>query len=155
MKNLWKAALCLFMSSISLASFAQERDLINEPDHNKAKIFTDLPDRLSFDQSVFQLASSRRTGEDLTVNFGNRVVPQHAAIISNVVKYEGQIQSLLLRLEGRDGAVMSISKITQQDGSVLYRGRIISHKSGDAYELQLTNGTYQFVKRDYYDLINE
>ena len=41
------------------------------------------------------------------------------------------------------------------DGSVRYSGRIISFQHADAYEINLENNQYVFVKKGFYDLVNE
>ena len=53
------------------------------------------------------------------------------------------------------GAALSFSKLMKEDGSISYIGRIISFQHGDAYEIILENGQYFFVKKDFYDLVND
>jgi hypothetical protein len=65
------------------------------------------------------------------------------------------LQSVVVRSTNFPGAALSFSRITKEDGTFSYVGRIISFQHGDAYEISLENGQYFFVKKGFYDLVNE
>ena len=152
MKTLQSGSLLLICSLITLISLSQAIP-INEPDYNKAKLFQDLPDRLSLQVTSLQDLLNLRVGQ--TANFQ---LSENAAfegtVVSSTIKYD-VIQSIVIRLTNRSGASFSFSKITQPDDSIKYIGRIMSPQHSDGFELSLENGKYFLVKKNFYDMINE
>jgi hypothetical protein len=70
-------------------------------------------------------------------------------------KFDNMLNSVVIRSTNFPGAALSFSRITKEDGTFSYVGRIISFQHGDAYEINLENGQYYFVKKGFYDLVNE
>jgi hypothetical protein len=70
-------------------------------------------------------------------------------------KFENTLQSVVIRSTNFPGAALSFSKLTKEDGTISYVGRIISFQHGDAYEITMENGQYFFIKKGFYDLVNE
>ena len=81
--------------------------------------------------------------------------------------HEIDLLLLDLNLNGEDGFellqrvtacafhTIIISAYTEKDGSITYTGRILSRANADLYELKKNGDEYEFVKRNYYDLVNE
>jgi hypothetical protein len=76
-------------------------------------------------------------------------------VVSAVSKYQNSITSVVIRSSNFPNTQFTISRITENDGSIRYTGRIFSMKNADLYELKNNNGNYILVKRNFYDLINE
>ena len=93
-------------------------------------------------------------GKTVSFAFANNVNFQ--GVVSSVAtKFENTLQSVVIRSSNFPGAAFSFSKLTKEDGTVSYVGRIISFQHGDAYEITMENGQYYFVKKGFYDLVNE
>lgn len=157
MKNLRTSVVCACVALCSLGSYAQESPApVNEPDYNKPKLFAGLPDQVQLNSddlgSLFTASigssASLRLASDNQLRFDGQVV-------SSGSKYGNTLQSVVIRSTNYNGANLTVSKITQPDGSVVYRGRIVSLKHGDLYELVQRDGNYLFIKRNFYDLVNE
>ena len=157
MKNLRTSVLCACFALCSLGSLAQENNVpVNEPDYNKPKLFAGLPDQVNLNiddlGNLFGIplgsGTSLRFADDTQLRFEGEVV-------SSGSKYGNSLQTVVVRSTNYNGANITLSKVTQTDGSVVYRGRIISLKHGDLYELQQRDGRYVFIKRNFYDLVNE
>lgn len=152
MKTLQSGSLLLLCALLSLISFGQSIP-INEPDLNKAKLFQDLPYRLPIDVSSLQNLLNLQIGEPANLKLTTNIEIQ-GAVVSAAIKYN-TIQSIVIRSTNRAGASFSFSKIMQPDGSVKYTGRILSRQYSDGFELNLENGQYFLIKKNYYDMINE
>jgi hypothetical protein len=76
-------------------------------------------------------------------------------VSSVAAQFENNLLSIVIRSTNFPGAALSFSKITKEDGTISYAGRIISFQHGDAYEINQENGQYYFVKKGFYDLVNE
>jgi hypothetical protein len=155
MKNLRTFLLCACITAYSVCSFAQSGTApLNEPNPNKPLLFASLPDLINVDVNLF--------GQLLNTPIGSAVnIPVSAAfrfqgqIVSSVSKYGNSIRSVVVRSVNYSGACLSLSRITDGDGMISYTGMIMSMVHGDLYELQNQNGQYSFVKKKFYDLINE
>jgi hypothetical protein len=157
MKNLRTPLVCLCALLFSLCSFAQnEKDPINEPDYKKPKLFSNLPDRIpvSIEKMNDLLNVPIGTLTSLKVAEGSSL-QFDGEVISKATKYENRIQSIVIRSTNFNGARLTISRITKEDGTTAYTGRIISFQHGDLYELQNLSGQLALVKKNFYALVNE
>jgi len=157
MKNLRTSVLCACFALISLVTHAQGNDIpVNEPDYNKPRLFTNLPDQVTLNTDDLANLFGKNVGSATSLKLNNLSTAQfEGQVVSSGTKYENTMQSMVIRSTNFSGANLTLTRITNPDGSHTYRGRIISLQHGDLYELQQQNGVYSLVKRNFYDLINE
>ena len=157
MKTFRATMLCVVLTLSAIVSNSQEQKIpLNEPDQNKPRLFSNLPDKIPVTltniDNILSAPVGRnsqfRLSEDNTLQFAGEVV-------STASKYNNSIQSVVIRSDDFNGARLTISKITNPDGSIRYSGRIISFKHGDLYELENQDGQLVLVKKNYYELLNE
>jgi hypothetical protein len=142
--------LCSF-ASISQVTTAP----VNEPNRNKPKLFAGLPDRVDLNTDAIAGLFSTTLGQPASIRLtGDNSVQFHGEVVSSAAA-SPDVQRMVIRSTNFNGANLSISKITQEDGSVVYKGRIISFAHGDLYILENKDGHYALVKKNFYDLINE
>ncbi|HUR64821.1 MAG TPA: hypothetical protein VMZ03_00600 [Chitinophagaceae bacterium] len=154
MKNLRTAVLCAGIALCSLGSYAQGTVPVNEPDYNKPKLFSQLPDKIQVNTADLASLFNTSVGKATNLAFADDT---HLQFEGEVISSGNQntLQSMVIRSTNFNGARFTLSRITNPDGSVTYRGRIISFKHGDLLELQNQNGQYVLVKKNFYDLVNE
>src|SRR4030095_9615152 len=153
MKNLAKAIICLSLFVISLQSNAQT-PAVREPDMNRPSLFQNLPNKISCRINDLSSLLESEIGKTVSFSFANNLNFQ--GVVSSVAsKFDNSLQSVVVRSTNFPGAALSFSKITKEDRTVSYVGRIISFQHGDAYEISMENGQYYFVKKGFYDLVNE
>jgi hypothetical protein len=152
MKTLSNFALSALLTVCSLASTAQKIP-INEPDYNKPKLFNDLPEKFPLDLKLIDALLLEQHGKSVQVILDD--LSFHGVVVSKSNIKDKEFQSTVIRLTNRSGAVLNLVKLFEPDGTVSYRGRIISHKHGDAFEVTYEKGQYVFVKKSYHDLFNE
>ena len=153
MKNLLKGFICLTLFFICLQSSAQKLP-VREPDMNRPSLFQNLPDKISCRVNDLSALLGLETGRPVSFSFVNTLNFQ--GVVSSVAsKFDNTLNSVVIRSTNFPGAALSFSRITKEDGSFSYVGRIISFQHGDAYEINLENGQYYFVKKGFYDLVNE
>jgi hypothetical protein len=142
---------------LSLCSAAQTNKVpINEPNYNKPKLFQGQPDNIPVNLDNLNSLFGKQVGLPVSVNLAEATTFQFdGQVISTASKYDNTVQSVVLRCSNFNGAQFTISKVIDENGATVYRGRIISLQHGDLYELQQNNGKYALVKRNFYDLINE
>ena len=155
MKNIVKGILCLSLFLIRINLNAQKPPVpVREPDMNRPSLFQNLPEKISCPVHDLSALLQSEVGNTVSFSFTKNITLQ--GIISSVVtKFENTLQSVVIRSTNFPGAAFSFSKITKEDGTVSYVGRIISFQHGDAYEITNENGQYYFVKKGFYDLVNE
>jgi hypothetical protein len=157
MKNLRTYVLCAALIACCTNVFGQDKSIpVNEPNYNKPRLFTALPDQIPVTadelDNLFNTAAARPASLKLPLSADTQFEGEISSLSERTA--EG-LQKMVIRSTNFNGAHFSVSRIPKADGSVIYRGRIISFGHGDAYELQYRNGQLQFVKRNYYDMINE
>ena len=157
MKNLKTAGLGLAIMLCCAASAQVQKVPLNEPDYNKPLLFADLPDKIPVEVAYLKnlLINSVEIGKDVQFKLANSKIDQFNGKVISVAGIETGASSIVIRSSNFSGATLSISEIKLEDGSMAYRGHIISMQHGDLFELQLVDGQYYFVKRKFYDLINE
>lgn len=158
MKNHRTYLACICLTLCGFAASAQKDANapapVNEPNPNKPKLFTSLPDRIAVDVASFTeiLNSAPGTTVNIPVNGAFRF---QGDVVSAASKYNNTIRSIVVRSATYNGARLTFSMITNADGSISYTGRIVSMQHGDLYELQYVNGQYSFVKRTFYEVVTE
>lgn len=153
MKNLAKGMICLTVFLVSIKLSAQTPP-VREPDMNKPSLFQNLPEKISCRVNDLAALLDSEVGTTVSFSFANNINFQ--GVVSSVaVKFENTLQSIVIRSTNFPGAALSFSKLIKEDQTVSYVGRIISFQHGDAYEITLENGQYYFVKKGFYDLVNE
>jgi hypothetical protein len=140
-----------------MVSFAQDHPVpINEPDYSKPKLFANQPEKIRVNVADLDVLFGQPVGNAVTIKEANDSRFQFDGdIISSGSKNQDMLKSMVIRSSNFNGARFTLSRVTGNDGSVSYVGRIISFQHGDLYELKNENGQYTLVKKNFYDLINE
>jgi hypothetical protein len=154
MKTLKTIAICAVFGLGILHSAAQEELPINQPNYNKPKVFDDLPGKMNL------AISDMESLFDLSVgSFVNAKLSQHFHLKGTVVSKSGdsksQVRSVVINSITRKGAVFTFTRVATGDGNFIYRGRILSKESIDAYEIVKENGEYILEKKNYYEMVRE
>lgn len=147
----------LFSVVISLGAFrsgAQEKLPINQPNYNKPKAFDDLPKKMNVSisdmESIFDYSVGTTVTAKLTKGF-----PFKGTIVSRSGNGKSQVQSVVINSTTRKDAVLTFTKIRIEDGSFVYRGRILNKESIDAYEIVKEDDNYVLEKKNYYEIVRE
>lgn len=155
MKTLQTIAFVALLGVSSLFSSAQEQRVpINEPDYNKPRLFADLPQKMNVTISDMESLFDLSVGTPVMAKL-NKSFPFKGIIVSKAGTAQSQAQSVVIRSTTRQGAVLTLSKIVNADGSFIYRGRILSRESIDAYEMVKENDQYVLEKKNYYEMVRE
>jgi len=154
MKHLKQGILCLLLICIYATVSAQKIVLPQEPDRKKPKLFRDIPDRVPVSASSFLPLLNMKTGEAGSIHLSDKLV-LNGTIVSTAVKYNNRIKSIVLKSSSYAGANLTITQITNTDGSISYRGRIVSFQHGDCFELKYEKGEYILVKKNFEDMVND
>jgi len=153
MKNLAKGFICLSLLFICLQSNAQTPP-VREPNMNRPTLFQNLPNKISLRINDLSAFLESEIGKNISFSLADNLNFQ--GVVSSIAsKFDNTLLSVVIRSTNFPGAALSFSRITKEDRTYSYVGRIISFQHGDAYEISLENGQYYFVKKGFYDLVNE
>ena len=153
MKNFTKGLIFLSIFLVSIKLGAQQLP-VREPDMNRPSLFRNLPDRINCNVNDLTALLQSEVGSTVSFPFAGNL-NFHGVVSSVASRFQNTLQSVVIRSTNLPGAALSFSKLIKEDGSISYIGRIISFQHGDAYEIILENGQYFFVKKDFYDLVND
>ena len=156
MKNLRTPILCVCITLYSLCSFAQSQELrANGPNSYKPKLFQSLPENISVNAASLNNLLNVQVGHSVSINLSDNSQFQFEGQVVSVSSQENNIQTVVIRSTNYNGARMTLSKITNADGTISYSGRILSFQHADLLELKNKDGHYILVKRKFNDLVNE
>ncbi len=157
MKNLRLFVLCACIYGGGYTAAAQTRPVpLNEPDYNKPRLFQAYPEKITINTNSFQHLFSAPVGSLVQANIADGSSFQFAGeVISAASKYNNRIISVVIRSSNFPGACLTVSKLTAENGTVSYTGRIISKEHGDVYVLQEEKGLFSLIKKNYTDIVNE
>jgi len=155
MKILKKSAVVAALLAVSfLQSSAQDSNVkLNEPNYNKAKLFSDLPDKLNLELTNLETLLDLSVGTQVSAIVATGF-PLKGIVVSRS-KADAFVKTVVIKSHSRQGATFTFSRITKNDGSFFYTGRIMSKDSGDALEIVKEGTVYVMRKKGLYDLINE
>ena len=121
---------------------------------NRPSLFQNLPEKINCRINDLSALLESEIGRNISFVFTGNL--SFEGVISSVAsKFDNTLQSIVVRSTNFPGAALSFSKIKKEDGTFSYVGRILSFQHGDAYEISQENGQYFFVKKGFYDLVNE
>ena len=116
-------------------SFAQDRVVLQEPDHNKPSLFSNFPDKIAVDIHELKnfFSNTAAKGKDVNVRFIDKTLPGfNGKIISATSKYNNTVHSVVVSSTRFNGATLTLSSTTT-DGTVRYSGRIVSFQHAYLY----------------------
>jgi hypothetical protein len=155
MKILATSVICLVLSVCMLYASAQEqKQLINQYDLNKPKLFKELPDRISLNPGDFDYLFNYEVGQNVSLPLTQNFILK-GAVVSRAEDVAANVKSVVIRSTNRVGATLALSRIINENNTITYRGRIMSFKHGDAYDIGSENGSYYLIKKSLYDLFDE
>jgi len=155
MKLLKNSALLALLTACYLSSSSQGSVVpVNEPNYNKPKVFADLPERFSASipelNALLELPVGTQVNSVIASGFALR-----GTVVSNSNPANKAFKSVVIKTPSRKEATLTFTRITKQDGTVSYIGRMMSKDAGDAMEIVKDGNEYVFRKKGFYDLINE
>jgi hypothetical protein len=157
MKFLKTSALGVLLSVCMLQVAAQQDTKklpISQYDYNKPKLFKDLPDRINVPLKNFDNVFDLEVGKSVDLPFASNF-QFTGTVVSKAEDVASNVKSIVIKSTNKVGATLALSRMINPDNTITYRGRIMSFKHGDAYEIANENGSYYLVKKGLYDLYEE
>jgi hypothetical protein len=157
MKFLKTSALGVLLSVCMLQVAAQQDTKklpVSQYDYNKPKLFKDLPDRINVPLKNFDNVFDFEVGKSVDLPFASNF-QFSGTVVSKAEDVASNVKSIVIKSTNKVGATLALSRMINPDNTITYRGRIMSFKHGDAYEIANENGSYYLVKKGLYDLYEE
>lgn len=155
MKFLSVIAFCmLFFRCLQAGAQIQKDVPVSQYNYNKPKLFKELPDRISFRINNLDTIFNKEIGKRITLSLSPDFLWQ-GTIVSKAEDAQANVKSIVIKSFNKAGASLALSRIINENNTITYRGRIMSFKHGDAYDLVSENGAYFLIKKNVYDLYEE
>jgi hypothetical protein len=155
MKILKTGALCVLTCLCYVHSGAQQQpQFASESAYNKPKIFTELPNKTSLNQSALESLLSDEVGKKVAFTLGQGFQFQ-GVIVSKSDAADVQTKTVVVKATNRQGVTFTFTRLTNEDGTYAYGGRMLSFKHGDAFEITEEKGKLVLVKKELHDLFDE
>ena len=132
-----KSMFCvLLLTLICTAATAQKID-------NRQKLFAAYPQTVPLDAALISNTLNYEEGTTVSIPLSTEFTFT-GTVISNAKKYDN-LQTVMIRAAD-NYTVFQISRISNNDKSVLYAGRIININAADGYEIKNNKGRYSLQK---------
>ena len=125
MKNLRTPVLYVCITLCSLCTIAQNQGLRgNGPDGFKPKLFQNLPEKISINPDNLNNLLNTPVGHTVSINLSDNSRFQFEGQVISVSNHEeSNIQTVVIRSTNFGGARLTLSKISNPDGTISYSGR--------------------------------
>jgi len=134
-KKLLSVILCL----ATVTAFSQKTD------QSAPKLFAAFPETIQLSKNILHSTINASEGEQVIVAFSNEFRFK-GTVLSNLQKYDN-LQSVMIKSASFGNSIFQLSKITNEDKSISYTGRIINPDAFDGYEIKKDNkDNYSFIK---------
>ena len=154
MKNYLSGIICLLMMFSCIGSAAQKNLPVREPETNRPSLFPDQPQRFGCRINNLENILDAEIGKKISIQLSDDLLFQ--GVVSSISSQtDKNVQSVVVRSTNLQGAALTFSKVTRDDGSSYFTGRIISFQHADVYEIAYEKGQYAFVKKGINDLVIE
>ncbi len=137
MKTLKKYFLVALLSVIAFSSNSQTPSA-------KQPIFAAYPNTLKVDNLTLSNSFTYDKGASVILNLAEGF-QFSGSVISNLKNSE-DLQIVTIRSLDNQNTLLEISKITNKDNSIDYKGRILNNNAADGFELKNINGNYSLEK---------
>ena len=148
------ALLACFVFCLLHATAQSTTALLRSPDYNKPKRFADLPEKQFLNvqelESLFHLAPGATVSLPVAKQF-----LLHGTVVSVSPPSDKNVQSVVIKSSNRAGTAFTFTRITENDGSFSYSGRMLGRETGDALEIIKEGGRYVLRKRGINEMISE
>lgn len=140
----------LFIQNLAMAQNLS----FEKPASPRPLLFADLPDTINV--SVDELDNLLHTAPGnfaifkLTGSFRYT-----GTIISGTRSADGQATGIIIRSADRSGSCFTLTKSWNDLHGFIFKGRILSFRHGDGYELVYNMGSYLLLKKSFFEIVNE
>lgn len=153
MKYLKTGFICVFLILCFLRGTTQISHTTKD-EYRKPKLFADLPEtmplKVSVLNSILDFDKGRSVNLQLGSNFNYRGV-----VVSKSDPADVSLKSVVIKSINRQGATLTFTRTINNEGDLVFLGRILSFRHSDAYELKLQEGQYVFIKKRADEIFNE
>jgi hypothetical protein len=134
--------LCCLLCNLSMA---QSKLPLRQTLPNKSPLFSKLPQKVTANKlhidRLFSIADEGYIKIPLADN------NYFEGVVLEKVRKNPNVISMNVKLTNYEGAMLTVSKIVNDDQTVNYVGRIVSIKHGDIYMLTFEDNKYYFTKQ--------
>lgn len=140
MKRYAPYALSVLLTFIAMTGFSQNNN-------QKPKQFNNFPATINCTELELSKVFNAGPGQVINLSFSDNFTFS-GSVTSNIVKY-AYLQTAVIVSPDYSNTIFSVSKITLNDGSISYLGRIINKNYFDGFELKRNaSGNYQLIKME-------
>jgi hypothetical protein len=121
---------------------------------SKPVIFGDLPGEMYLNLEKLDDLFDLEVGANVHVQV-SREFMVHGVVVSKSKPGNTAAQTVVVNCTNRPGATLTLTRRLQADNTLAYRGRIISFRSSDAYDILPENGGYVLKKTELSRIMSE
>ena len=144
LKGIFSLLLCL----TTAAAFSQKSDQV------RPKLFAAYPESIQLSKNILQNTMNSSEGEVVVVAFSDDFHFK-GTVISNQKKYDN-LQCVMIKSPAFGNAIFQLTRITNNDKTFSYNGRIIHSEAADGYEIKTDkDNNYYFAKFETKNILQD
>lgn len=148
------ALLACFALCMLQASAQESTSLLRALDYNKPKRFADLPEKQLLHIKELESLLQLPVGATVKVSVAKHFVLQ-GTVVSVSAPSDNRVKSVVVRSTNRPGTAFTFTRLTENDGSHSYAGRMMGRDAGDALEIAKEGDGYVLRRKGIYEMVNE
>ena len=126
----------------------------NQQEAPKPKLFKSSPGRINIKPNQFDDVFNYEVGKRVLLPFASDF-SLAGTVVSKAEDVNANVKSIVIRSTDKVGATLTMSRFINEDNTISYRGRILSFKHADAYDIVSESGGYYLIKKDASDIYEE
>ena len=148
------ALLAIFAGSFFSAAAQEHQIPLNETNYSRPKRLADVPEKFPLQMTelskLLQLPLGAKVKALISKNF-----LLTGTIISKSDPADKAVQSVVVKSTNRLGMTFTFTRLTEEDGSFTYSGRMLDRNAGDALEIAKEGQGYVMRKKGVHEIISE
>ena len=148
------ALLAIFAGSFFSAAAQEQKIPLNETNYSRPKRLADVPEKLPLQLTdltrLLHLPVGAKVKAFLAKNF-----LLTGTVISKSDPADKAVQSVVVKSDNRLGMTFTFTRLTEENGSFTYSGRMLDRNAGDALEIAKEGQGYVIRKRGIHEIISE
>lgn len=133
----------LLVKALLLCAFASV--IIVHAKSQTSRLFSSVPDSLQLAETEISQLFTLKAGSVISIRVSDQFQLK-GVLKSSIQKYEN-LKSLIIESTNYKGAILSLSRRTEDDNSIIYLGRILSSQHDDGFELRINEAGQYYLRK--------
>jgi hypothetical protein len=110
-----------------------------------SRLFGSIPDSMQLSEKEISQLFTLNAGSPISIKVSDQF--QLKGILKSSIQKYDNLKSLIIESTNYKGAILSLSRRTEDDNSIVYLGRILSSNHDDGFELRINESGQYYLRK--------